>query len=77
MKAIETKGIIDKSGNVKLTGDIDIKYINKSVRILILLPEDSQENNKEYSLTDLKGLEPDIWEDTDIEEYVKNERKWN
>ena len=74
MDTIETSGIIDKTGVLKIKGKIDKKYLNKYVRVLILLPEETEE--KQYKIDDLKGLGAEIWNDIDAAEYVKEERKW-
>ena len=40
MKVIETTGIINNSNFLKINKQIDKKLLNKSVRILIIFPDD-------------------------------------
>ena len=40
MKAVETTGIIDNNNILKINKQINKQFLNKSVRILILLPEE-------------------------------------
>ena len=45
MKTIETTGIIDSNNIIKINKKINKQYLNKSVRILILFPEENEKSD--------------------------------
>jgi len=46
MKAVETTGIIDKNNILKINKQLNKEFLNKSVRILILLPDEKETFNE-------------------------------
>ena len=52
MKTIETTGIINDSNIIKINENISVKYLNKSVRLFILL----QDNEK-----DTDDIDEQLW----------------
>lgn len=76
--AIETTGIIDAQHRLLL--DEALPLANKSrVRVIVLvtkeLPKkDSSTQAKDY-VNKLAGLHKEVWQDIDIEDYLKQERE--
>lgn len=51
--------------------------IVESVLQMIKFSENKQQKSISPKLTDLKGLGAEIWNDTDVEKYLQNERQWD
>jgi hypothetical protein len=62
---------------IKEIKPLDLKTKLKIVRLIMSnIRSEKKRKQKAINLTELKGLGADIWQNTQIEKYILNERKW-
>lgn len=72
---METSVIVNKI--IKEINPLDLKTKLKIVRMIMSnIRLEKKRKQKAIKLTELKGLGAEIWSNTEIDQYILNERKW-